>query len=246
MKKINFITTGCSFTAGIIPLPHTDSDDWNERGSVWTHFCFAKTDTAHSKFVNLGLPAGGNIAAMSNLIYYLETNQTHLDKSNTIIGFNITELGRVDTIADSIDTRINRNLCCIDPSGLKHFSDEVGFGWITGLAVKKDYWSEKNYINSCLAVLQCLCYLELHNYQYFFMTMTDQIYTTAPTWFQQCLDSRKDKWITFDGAQSMLTLVKEQKMCKPDLHPSTQGQKLIAQYVLDFCYKKYGTQFFNQ
>ena len=245
MKEINFIVTGCSFTAGIIPLPHNISADWNERGSAWPHFCFAKTDATHSKFVNLALPGGGNTAAMSNLIYYLETNQSHLDKNKTIVGFNITGLSRVDVITDSTDSRVNKNQFCIDSTGIDHFSDKVGFGWITHGSYNKTIWTEKNYINGALAVLQCLCYLDLHNYQYFFMTMNDEIYTTAPAWFQQCLDSRKDKWITFDDAQSMLTLIKERKMYETDWHPSTQGHKLIAQYVLDFCHKKYKTQFFN-
>ena len=246
MKRINFIATGCSFTAGIIPLPHDDPAEWSNRGSVWPHFCFAKTDTRNSKFLNLGLPGGGNTAAMSNLVYYLETNQSSLDKNKTIIGFNITEPSRVDVIAELADPEINNNLCCIDPDGINHFNQELGFGWITHGARHRKHWADINHISGALAVLQCLCYLELHDYQYFFMTMTDEIYTTAPAWFQQCLDVRKDKWVTFNGAQSMLTLVKEQKMCKPDGHPSTQGHKLIAQYVLDFCHKKYGTQFFNQ
>jgi len=245
MNKINFIATGCSFTAGIISLPHSSPQEWNDRGSVWPHFCFAKTDTAQGKFVNLALSGGGNTAAIYNLIYYLETNRSSLNKTNTIIGFNITGLDRIDRLVDLSDPDINQDMCCIDTSGLKHPSTDLGFGWVTkgppgGL-------QRKNYINGCLAILQGLCYLDHAGYEYFFMTMNDEIYTYAPAWFQQCLNDRKDRWVTFNDAQSMLTFIKKSNLTKSDTdwHPSISGHKLIAQHVLDFCHRKYKTQFFD-
>jgi len=237
---MHFITTGCSFTAGTIPLPHNLADNWKIFGNVWPHFCFAEMNTNEDQFVNLALSGGGNISASANLIYYLETNKHQLTHENTLIGINLTGLHRWDTICEVDNVNANKDLCCIDPTGIDHFSKQLGFGWITeGI----DYEHPRLNIDllNCLSVLQCFSYLELNKFRYFFMIMNNDIYNFAPAWFQQVLDSRHDSWIKFNAGPGMMEFVKQQNLTRSatDFHPSTQGHQLIAQIVINFLNKKY-------
>lgn len=227
---LNFITTGCSFTAGVIPKPHDQADSWLLQGSVWPHFIFAKMNPAQSTFKNLALPGGGNVAALTNLIYYLETNKSCLDTNNTVIGFNITEPARLDTICSLNHPGINRDLCCIDSTGLDHPSQELGFGWTTsGLNHRQTNIDIIGY----LSVVQALAYLKLNKFRYFFMLMTDSIYTHAPDWFQSVLNQHSNNWITFDDCMSMHSMVLAHNLTVSDRdqHPSTEGHIKIAKYV---------------
>lgn len=235
---LNFITTGCSFTAGVIPLPHNSALDWHTKGSIWNHFCFAEMDPANDRFINLALGGGGNIAATTNLIYYLETNKQQVTPDNTIIGLNITGHGRRDIICDLANQQINTDLCCIDSRGLHHISKELGFGWITN---NNKHTTEHIDIQSCLALIQCFSYLELNKFRYFFMLMNSAVYTQSPRWFQNALDGRDINWVKFDGIIGMMELALAKKLTRTQLdwHPNIQGHKLISQYVINFIKKRY-------
>jgi hypothetical protein len=227
---MNFIVTGCSFTAGIIPLPHDDPAHWEQRGSVWPHFCYSKMNPKVDSFVNLAMPGSGNIAAFSNLIYYLETTKPPVDQ--TIIGFNITGLDRLDIIRD-INEPHNTDLCCIDTTGIVHPSVSLGFGWETSTIKHKIF---KINILSCLTILQAITYLDHAKYNYFFMLMNNSIYNDAPDWFKQVLDQRKNRWITFNETVGMQEFADSKNMLisPTDRHPTTDGHKIIASYVLDY------------
>lgn len=233
MKKIfNFITTGCSFTAGVIPLPHNTTTDWEVKGSVWPHHCFAKMNPETSNFLNLALPGGGNMAATTNLIYYLETNLSRLDPEKTLIGLNISGLDRVDTMVNNHSNLANKNFCCIDPIGQTHFSDQFGFGWHTkGTSGELSQTIYAHIFNSLL-VIECFAYLERHNFNYFFMLLNNAVYDYAPEWFQQALDLRNDSWIKFDGTYGMYEFAQQGAWLDHSGHPTIQGHKLIADYVM--------------
>jgi hypothetical protein len=235
---LNFITTGCSFTAGTIPLPHDTPEDWSMKGSIWNHFCFAEMDPANDRFTNLALSGGGNIASTTNLIYYLETNKKHVTPDNTLIGLNITGTNRQDIICSLNNRNINTNLCCVDTQGLQHVSKELGFGWITN---DNEHTTEHIDIQSCLALLQCFSYLELNKFRYFFMLMNSAVYTQSPQWFQSAIDDRNVNWIKFDGIAGMMELAVSKKLTRTqvDLHPNIEGHKLISQYVIDFIKQQY-------
>ena len=239
---LNFITTGCSFTAGIIPLPHDSQDDWNIKGSVWPHFLFAKMSPGKDKFRNFALPGGGNIAATANLIYYLETNKTTVRPDNTIIGINITGTNRLDTICDINDTQINADLCCIDSTGIDHHSKELGFGWITHC---NNHRNKQVDIQNCLSISQCFSYLDLHKFQYFFMVMNDAIYSDSPGWFKDTLDQHCNQWIKFGTTMGMMEFAKDKKLTvsSNNHHPTIECHKLIANHIIDFLKKK---EIFNE
>lgn len=232
----NFITTGCSFSAGTISLPHDTAEDWRTRGSIWNHFCFAEMDPSKNKFVNLALSGGSNISATANLIYYLETHKPTVTNQNTLIGINLTGLNRYDTVCSLDDPNINVDLCCIDPRGIDHPSKELGFGWVS---LGNNHRIPHAEILNCLSLLQCFCYLESNNFNYFFMLMNDSIYTRAPQWFKTVLDQRTNRWITFDGVMGMMEFVLKHNLARSakDHHPSIDGNKLIAEYVLEFLEK---------
>jgi len=227
---MNFITTGCSFTAGIIPKPHNQSDLWLLQGSVWPHFIFAKMNPAQSTFKNLALSGGGNVAALTNLIYYLETNKSRITPTNTVIGFNITEPARLDTICNLNHIDINQDLCCIDGTGIDHHSRELGFGWVTSALHHRQNNID---IVGYLSVVQALAYLKLNGFRYFFMLMTDSIYTHAPNWFQSVLNEHSNNWIKFDDFLSMHSLISAHHLTvsASDQHPNTEGHIKIAKYV---------------
>lgn len=232
----NFITTGCSFTAGTIPLPHDNKNAWKNKGSVWPHFCFAEMNPAQDQFINLALPGGGNIAAFTNLIYILENNQQTFRPDNTLIGINITGMHRYDLINDSINNdQINKNLCCIDTNGIQHISDTLGFGWVTG----QHFGNQKIDILSAVTIVQSLAYLELHKFNYFFMLMNNAIYDYSPEWFKHALNKRKSNWITFNEYIGMFEFVEQLKQTTNDGHPSTDGHKSIGRVVLDFINTKH-------
>jgi len=225
----NLITTGCSFTAGVIPLPHENKIAWKNRGSVWPHFCFAEMNPAQDKFVNLAIPGGGNIAAFTNLIYVLENNKT-FTPDNTLIGINLTGMHRYDAISDSANVQVNKNLCCIDIDGITHISDTLGFGWITG----KHFGNQKVDILSAVTIIQGLSYLELRKFNYFFMLMNNAIYDYSPEWFQQALDIRKSNWITFNKHIGMFEFVRNLNQVTEDGHPTTDRHKRISEFVIEY------------
>lgn len=230
----NFIITGCSFSAGIISLPHDTANDWEDRGSVWSHFCFAKMNPSTDKFLNLAIPGGGNLASFMNLVYVLETNKGIVTPDNTLIGFNITGMNRYDVIGDPERDNINKDIACIDPEGISHPSEVLGFGWIT-----KPNTNLKTCILSELVIITCLTYLESKKFNYFFMLMNDSIYTDSSFMFKQALDQRKSNWIIFDKTKGMAELAKKYNQLEPDGHPTITGHKRLSEFVLDWIRKKH-------
>ena len=231
----NFITSGCSFTAGVINNPNNSLVGWENKSSVWPHYCFLSMDPEQSNFINLAIPGGSNFSAFSNLVYYLETHK-NLNSSNTLVGFNITGLYRYDEICDSNNSKANKDLCCIDPVGLIHPSQELGFAWITHGIYGRG--QEKIEILNFLAILQGIVYLETNKFDYFFMLMNDHVYIDLPDWLKEFLKNRTDNWIKFENIMGMLEFVKQQNLIDDDYHPNRSGHKLIAEYVLKFLNNK--------
>ena len=213
MKQYDtFITTGCSFTAGVIANPKSKMAAY-----VWPHFCFQDIKPEISNFTNLAIPGAGNTAALLNLVYFLENNK-QLNSDNTLIGLNLTGLYRIDVIC---------------PTGIPG----QDFGWkINGINTpfQKIMGFEQTQIFNSMIIIQCLSYLELRNFKYFFMILEDSIYTQSTNWLQEFLDQRLDCWIKFDKDMSMLEFIKTNKVTTNDNHPTKDGHRLIANHVLNF------------
>jgi hypothetical protein len=223
-----FITAGCSFTAGDSLIENA-----TQLPKTWPHFLLPKLSPEF--FYNLAIPGGGNHATSTNLIYLLETKK-YIDPTNTLIGINITGLDRVDT------------MCAVDhPDSNKNFSWNCDFkyGWITegGFTsnmspfygdLQKNIGIEQIHILSALAVIKCFSYLELNKFNYFFMVMDDLVIQDSPLWFFDFLNCRRQQWITFDNHNTMHSFVKEKNLLEKDkFHPSVRGYQLIADMVLE-------------
>lgn len=219
-KKL--ITTGCSFTAGVLESINAHT------AFAWPHFCVLELGLASNDFLNFALPGGGNNAAISNLVYYLELNP---DLDRVLVGLNITALERCDSMCKQTHLDANQDL------SNKHIQEQLHIGWIhNGLdRFQLNRGVAALTIQSCLAVVQGIVYLESRNIDYFFMLMTDNIYTDSPVWFQQFLHARQDHWVKFGELTGMLEFVEQQNLQTSgvDFHPSIQGHKHIADHVLE-------------
>jgi len=227
-KIKNFITVGCSFTAGT-----SNIDLAKKNPTRWPHFLLSIIDPDF--FANLAISGGGNSSQMTSLTCFLETKK-NIIPTDTLIILNLTGLYRVDT------------MCSIDhPDANPHISwaQDLGFTWITcdmlGTKISaiskflhKNMELEQIKTFSCLAIIQGLSYLESNNFNYFFMLMDDFILEDSPEWFRNFLEQRKNKWIKFDQHQTMHSYVSELELtCEDNFHPSTDGHKLIAQNIID-------------
>jgi hypothetical protein len=225
----HFIASGCSFTA-CMPVngPMDKLLTWENQSSVWPHFCFQPMDVANGKFLNFALPGGGNVAAMNNIIYYLESNK-NINCSNTLVGFNLTGLYRRDTICRIDHPEANNDLSNYD------IKENLNISWIhsasNGLDIKTPGPDEQK-IYSCLSIVQAIRYIESKNIDYFFMLMNEPIYEHAPAWFKEFLDARTKNWVKFNTFIAMQEFVKSKNLTTDDGHPTRDGHRMIASYVL--------------
>jgi hypothetical protein len=222
-----FITAGCSFTAGTSQI-----EEATHLPTVWPHFLLPAINP--KIFYNLAISGGGNHSISTNLIYLLETKK-YINTNNALIGINITGLDRIDT------------MCAVDhPDANKHFSwdHDFGFSWITeggfthrGLpfngALQKNTGLEQIHILNALAIIKCFSYLELHKFSYFFMVMDDVVIQDSPPWLLDFLNCRQKQWITFNNYNTMHSFAKENFLLEEDkFHPTASGHKLIADVVM--------------
>jgi hypothetical protein len=210
----NFIVTGCSFTSGVFEFDYNSEDPqsiWEQTSCSWPHFVFGRLGVKNKKFFNFAIPGGGNTAAMTNLVLFLEKNPNY-NNSNTLVGINLTELGRSDFITNKNDANANND------RSTQHIKENLNIGWITkGIDGYKSNLELHNAVN----IIQTLTYLKSKNINYFFMLMTDEIYHKSPQFFKKFLDTESDNWITFDKTLSMKTFVVDKKLTESNtnFHP---------------------------
>ena len=223
----NFIVSGCSFTAGIINPKNVD--EWATQSFAWPHYCFLEMDPENSNFLNFALPGGGNIAAINNLVYYLELHK-EVNSTNTLVGLNVTGLERSDIICYPGHLDANNDVAN------QHIKEQLNIGWIHS-TTSREYLQQGVVpltIQSCLCIVQGIVYLESRGIDYFFMIMTDSVYSDSPLWFKEFLDARRSNWVQFDNTRGMMEFVKQHQLTKTnsDFHPSQKGHKILSEHVL--------------
>jgi len=225
MKKYNnFIVTGCSFSSGVINAHSTEH--WKTAAFSWPHYCFLEMDPEHSQFLNFALPGGGNIAAMTNLVLYLEQHPD-VTGSNTLVGLNITALERFDIICAPGAPGTVYNLAA------QHVTQELDIGWIHNQHSRHlKHSTSAGVQKSCISLIQAMVYLESKSIDYFFMLMTQDIYTYSPDWFKRFLDARTHHWVKFDSTIGMLEYIKKHELITDDLHPTRAGHGVLAGHVI--------------
>lgn len=220
------VTAGCSFTAG-----STDLNECNINPTVWPHWLAQRIRP--KIFNNLAIPGNGNYSIATNLIYYLETKK-YIDPSEILIGINITGLNRTDI------------MCPVKhPDANPYFSwdQEFGYGWITysefgvnkppfGNSLQKNIGYEQLVRINCMAVVQCLSYLELKKFNYFFMVMNNTVLDDSPEWFRKFIDEHSSHWITFDQHLTMHAFTESLGLLEK-LHPNKEAHRIMAQKIYD-------------
>jgi hypothetical protein len=224
----NFITSGCSFTASApIDGPVHERLTWKNQSSVWPHYTFLALGPEDKNFLNFAMPGGGNVATLTNLVYYLEINKD-INPLETLIGLNLTGISRQDVICRADHPKANQ-----DPS-VSNIKEKLNIGWAHGrqqYAIRTQGVQEIELYNM-LAIVQGITYIESKNIDYFFMLMNSYIYTLAPSWFRNFLDAREKHWVKFDNQLGMWEFVKQKKLTTSDEHPSQLGHQLISNYIL--------------
>ena len=239
----NFIVTGDSYSSGPIDKqkfpenaeqinPWPPIAWWEKECTSWSHYCLLAWDPSQINYVNFARPGGSNIAAMLNMIYYLESNP-ELTAANTLIGFNITAAGRWDSIGpptEFIPTALETEDLELD------IRNHLAIGWTR---LQQPDWPtldsdnyEQRSIQSCIAVITALAYLDQRGFDYFFMLLNTSVYADAPAWFQQALDQRRRNWIQFDNKLGMFEFVKSIGSVDHTDHPTPAGYRAIADCVL--------------
>lgn len=223
----NFIVSGCSFTAGVINPDNVN--EWATQSFAWPHYCFLEMDPENSNFLNFALPGSGNNAAISNLVYYLELNK-QANAANTLVGLNLTGLERSDTMCHTHHQDANNDV------SNQHIKEQLNIGWIHNSHSREQLRQGVTQltIQSCLSIVQGIVYLESKCIDYFFMLMTDSVYTASPLWFKEFLDARQSNWVQFDGTRGMMEFVKQHQLTETssNFHPSKKGHKILSEHVL--------------
>lgn len=228
-KIKNFIVTGCSFTASRLEDVEDTAEAWNLRASHWPHTVFAELGPQGKTFINLAMGSGGNTAAFVNLCYLLNLNHQY-SPENTLIGFNITSLIRKDRMCLPNDARQSVYRESVD------VPKYLGISWYPEIH-NKDEIIDHTVIQNACKVIESISYLESRKFNYFFMLMSDSVYTTAPSWFQEFLDARKNiSWILLDRYLSMESYSNSIKGWRTptDTHPNLETNRIIGKKVIDF------------
>lgn len=218
---------GCSFSAG-----SSDIQQAINNPETWAHFLIPEIQPKF--FYNLAIPGGGNRQIADNLIYLLETKK-HIVPESTLVLLNFTGLDRIDT------------MCSVEhPDANEYFSwsKDLGYGWIVeggfcanttpfrGSLQKNMELSQIQRIN-CLAIVQCLSYLQHRGFRFFFMLMNDDIINDSEKWFQsKLLDDYTNNFVKIESHLSMYAFAKSNNLLHEDqFHPNVKAQELIAQQL---------------
>jgi hypothetical protein len=224
----NLLIGGCSFSAGT-----SDIGEALAQPSTWAHFLLSKIDI--NLYANLAIPGGGNLATSFNILNFLQKN-THFNKKNTLVIFNITGLERIDTI------------CATDhPDAIQYFSysKSLNYNWINegsfetkmspfyGKLQKNMGYDQVKILNE-YAVITLISFLENENYNFRFMYMDEEIVKESSDIFQKFLLKRQSNLILFDEHLAMHEYCKQQQALHRDnQHPSVHGYQLISAKVLE-------------
>jgi hypothetical protein len=227
---VNFVTAGCSFTAGT-----SNIDEAKDNPTSWSHFLLP---TVMPKFFyNLAIPAGGNVQLTDNLIYLLETKK-YIVPENTLIGINITGLDRMDIMCPTDHPNANN---------LFSWATDFNYGWIPepgflnksppfNGTLQKNVGLSQIQLTNCLSIVKCFSYLENRGFNYFFMIMHDDIIDDSPDWFRTyLLEQKTSNFIKFGNFMTMHSFAKSQNLLvKDNFHLNKHANQLVAHQIVEF------------
>jgi hypothetical protein len=223
---MKLLAGGCSFSVSSSLV-----EEANVNPHSWTHHLINYYNI--NRFANMSIPAGGNSALVNNLIYYLET-KPDWNPSTTLVGFNITELHRLDVMCPVDHPNHNTNFSW--DHDLRHGIITLGPFTSTatpfnGLMQKHMGWDQVIKLN-CLELVKLFTYLEHRRFSYFYMLIDDTVLEDSPDWFKKVLEKYKHRQALSSG---MAEFAREHNEVNDDnWHPSKYGQELIAKEIITF------------
>ena len=223
---MKLLAAGCSFSVS----PST-IDDANTTPESWTQHLINYYNI--NRFANLSIPGGGNPALVDNLIYFLET-KPDWNPTTTLVGFNITELHRSDTMCAEDHPDSNKNFSW--SRDVKH--NCLNHGPFVSTApplngqIQKHMGFEQVIKTSCLELVKLFTYLEYRKFPYFYMLIDDIVLEDSPEWFLKVLEKYKHRRALSIG---MAEYCKQHNAVDDDgWHPSKKAHKLIANELVSF------------
>ena len=229
----NIVASGCSQTAdGIGGAPWSavgnggcsfvDRGDGTQADPAsWVSFLAQQMRV--QSLINLAAESHGNQYVSHTIMDFL--SRRPYPQSETLVLFNITEALRIDTP------------CAFDHPDrcgwVPYSADLVPYSWLSNRSrlqdsFRKNIGFEQIGQISRLALISLISFLEHRRYRYLFVTMAD--YVQDP--YLGDVVAADPNRVVLDPGPGMIELGRGLDLMKDDVHPTIQGQEIIAQQVL--------------
>lgn len=218
----NLIVAGCSFSEGT-----NRKELFNNTPETWSHFLVNKYLTSVNRYINLGIPGGGNTQIVKSLIYTLET--TNLNPNETLVLFNITGLQRIDLMCQIEQPDHNeyfrwKNMYNFSYINIPHLNST---DTIFKDLLHKNLGYNEVVLSNSIELIGLFHYLKSKNIDYKFMLLDNTIEERCPDVLKTYIDSA----IKFNGL-NMYEYCEENNLLDTDnFHPSTDGYSALSDFI---------------
>jgi len=229
-KYQHVIASGCSFTQdGIGGIPPTKQSP--EGGNSYTHNpdlivrtwagYVAKQLNALS-FFNLATSGRGNYHTYLTLLYTLMSDRYLYNKENTLVLFNITDIGRLDLPVpyNSSDSSV-WSFWDVDQIPFKFHKDPV--------QCYKIIQQEQAEVMSVLAIRSLIDFLENSKFEYRFVLMQNYLKDIR---IKSIICNNPNLVLTPDGGMMEYVITNNITVSETDHHPNIKGHEEIGTMVL--------------
>jgi len=226
MKHI--IAGGCSFTEDAIGgTPPTKENPWG--GNSYTHnpntiikswAGYVAKELNSSSFVNLATASRGNYHTYLTLLHILTDNRYLYNNKNTLVLFNISDLGRLDIPVDDLTATSWHTWGDIIPFGFLHDPKNI----------YKLMQQEQVETISLFAIRSLIDFLKINNYQYRFTLMYDYLKDQR---VNDLVADNKNLVLTPNNGMAEYCVANDLCISDDDNHPNVEGHASIGKIVLN-------------
>lgn len=230
----HIVASGCSQTAdGIGGAPWTPFShggcSFVDRGdgtradpASWVSFVAQQMQV--KSLTNLAAESHGNQYVGHTIMDFL--SRRPYPQSETLVLFNVTEPLRIDTPC-SFD---HPDRCAWVP----YSADVLPYSWLSNRSrlqdsFRKNIGFEQLGQISRLALISLISFLQHRQYRYLFVTMADY---TQDRYIGDVMIGDANR-IVLDPGPGMIELGRDLDLMKDDVHPTRQGQEIVAQQVIE-------------
>ena len=226
MKHI--IAGGCSFTEDAIGgTPPTKENPWG--GNSYTHnpntiikswAGYVAKELNSNSFVNLATRNRGNYHTYLTLLHILTDNRYLYNNKNTLVLFNISDLGRLDIPVDDLTATSWHTWGDIIPFGFLHDPKNI----------YKLMQQEQVETISLFAIRSLIDFLKINNYQYRFTLMYDYLKDQR---VNDLVADNKNLVLTPNNGMAEYCVANDLCISDDDNHPNVEGHASIGKIVLN-------------